>query len=370
MRFILDNATLQRAVSTCAGGARANGRTIPILSHARIIARDGGVEVTTSDLDRQATIRLSPRALEIEGAACAPMAWLADIARNLAKDAEVAFVFSPQSVQIVSGRSRFVAQTLPCGDFPDFGLAGDVVALDLDPQALAQALECVSVAISRDQTRYYLNGVYAHWRDDALRLVATDGHRLIRRDLAATQTSPYKLSPAILPASAVKEIRRLAAEAPKGVRAKLSIGERRVEFELGAVHFLSKTIDGQFPDYERVIPQNVNHRLEVEAAPLSLAIQRALVAAKERRSGELDFADGRLIVSAIDGQGGQALDEIDAAGVEAPIEIAFNLYYLAEMARALAGEKLAFELADPASPAILRDPASETTVGVLMPVRA
>ena len=370
MRLTLTVKNASAALNAVAG-AVGSGTTIPILGCVKLVAKDDALALTTSDLDAQASTR-APAKVTRPGGVCAPFRALADIVRHLDKDADMSLAVEDDkpSLRVVSGRSRFTLPTLPVEDFPDFGDLGETVELMFDAKALAQTLECVAVAVSTEETRYYLNGIYLHAHEDGLRAVATDGHRLIRRDLPSQELSTKTFAAVILPTAAVKDMRRLAAEAAKDETAWLASDGKRVAFTLSQARLVSKVIDGTFPDYTRVIPEHGAIRAEVETAALSRAVTRALIACgKNARSGALDFADARLTLSAHDADGISASDEIDAALDGAPIRIGFNLRYLAELIPALAGERLALRMTDPQGPAVLFDPADATTLGVLMPLR-
>ena len=344
--------------------------TIPILAFAKIVVDGAEIEITTSDLDRQASAR-APAKVVTRGAACLPARPLFDIVRNLGKDAELTLSVADSVATVSCGRSRFTLPVLPAQDFPSFEEADDgSTSFSLDASSFGDALECVGVAVSTEETRYYLNGVYVHECDGALRFVATDGHRLIRRDVMPDNRAE-NVEPAIIPSSTVKHMRRLTGESPKGAKVTLAIGARRVALSVGDARLVSKVVDGTYPDYARVVPAQWQSRFEVEAAPLALAVSRALLGcAQKSRSGALEFADGHLTVSAKDPTDcSSASDEVAAAGDETPVRIGFNLAYLAELVRVIAGDRLVFRLTGPDAPAILIDPADAQTLAVLMPLR-
>ena len=361
MRFRADTKPFADAAAAAARVAGA-GRTIPILAHAKIAAKGESVRVTACDLDREIEVEL-PARVEESGETTVDAAALHDALRIAPKGVEAAFETGERGVILRTGKPRYGLPVLPAADFPAMSNFGEFAApVALDGKTFAAELAAALHAVSREETRYYLNGVYFHGTDDGLRLVATDGHRLMRVDLPVKAGA----ASAILPTETVKAFVKIA-EAASEVTLELSASTARLT--CGATRLVSKLIDGTFPDYGRVTPSEFSHCAVAEAQALRDAVQRALVACGDSGKGvALDFAQGRLKVEAHNSDGFEAADEIEFER-EASIRIGFNAKYLAEAVAALGGARCRFDMGDPQGPAKLSDASRNDRFVVLMPVR-
>jgi DNA polymerase-3 subunit beta len=351
--------------------------TIPILSNVLLRAADGGLRLKATDLDLEVTESVAADVAQ-PGATTVPAHVIYDIVRKLPEGAQVSLETTGDTgqMQLRSGRSRFMLQALSEGDFPDLA-AGDMpFSFALPAADLKRLIEKTQFAISTEETRYYLNGIYLHTIEadggTKLRAVATDGHRLARMELPAPEGS-IGMPGLIVPRKAVAEIQKLVDDGAEDVRIELS--PAKIRFSFGGsgddgVVLTSKLIDGTFPDYQRVIPTGNDKRLTVERADFAKAVDRVSTISSERgRAVKLAIADGRLTLSVNNPDSGNAVEELDVDYDAAPLDVGFNARYLLDITGQLDGDTALFKLADPGSPTVIQDREGASTLYVLMPMR-
>jgi DNA polymerase-3 subunit beta len=275
------------------------------------------------------------------------------------------------SISVLSGRSHFTLQTLPRDDFPDLA-AGDMGhSFTLSANDLKKLIDKTRFAMSTEETRYYLNGIFLHAAEsngtDMLRAVATDGHRLARVELPAPDGA-VGMPGVIVPRKTVEQLHRLIEDQDAPVAVDMS--DAKIRFTFGQVVLTSKLIDGTFPDYARVIPQANDKRLEVEAGRFAEAVDRVSTISSERgRAVKLNLEGEKLVLSVNNPDSGSASEEIEVSYNGDPLEIGFNARYLLDIAGQLDHEMARFDLADPGSPALVHDVSDEAALYVLMPMR-
>lgn len=348
MRVTLDRQSLSHALTTVNKAIEARN-TIPILGNVLLAVEDGTLRLTGIDLDIEITTTVpvldaTPGALTVAGKT------LADIAKRATGD--VTMTLEDNRLHVSFGRSRYKLDTLPADDFPSFSAGAFDVTFDIDLAALVAPCEhCMST----ESTRYYLNGVYLHAPEGQIVSVATDGHRLVRNVGPAVELPAALQGGVILP-------RKLIGLLPKGP-VTVNLSNSKVRILSGDTVITSKLIDGTFPDYVRVIPQNNSRKWHVDRAALSAAVERVSAISDERgRAVRFDIgANTRLSL------GDKAEDELESGIDGDPITIGFNARYVQEMLAALGGEKVRFLLEGGGSPAVLTGEGEWT--GVIMPVR-
>ncbi len=358
-------ASLQRVVE------RRN--TIPVLSNVALSARGGRLTLTATDLDIEAVA-----VLEVAGemATTVPAHLLHDILRKMPEGGEVSLAMDADDRRLVvrGGRSRFTLQALPIGDFPSMALPHEFHRFTLAAGALAQLFSTVQFAISTEESRYYLNGIYLHINaaDDETHLtaVATDGHRLARERLTAPDGASG-LPGIIVPRKTVGEV--LAAL--KGVKdskeaVTIEASPAKIRFILPGLTLTSKLIDGTFPDYTRVIPAANEKRLVAERGALLAAVDRVSTISSER-GGAVRFrmTDGKLTLSVSNPDAGSASEEMEADYDGPDFETGYNARYLADMLGQMAGDTVLFKLGDPSSPTLAQSRDGASALFVLMPMR-
>ncbi|WP_293855948.1 DNA polymerase III subunit beta [uncultured Alsobacter sp.] len=346
--------------------------TIPILSNVLLRADEGALSLKATDLDLEVTESL-PADVGQPGATTVPAHVLYDIVRKLPDGSQVSLETTGDVGQIVirSGRSRFNLQSLPETDFPDLA-AGDMGhRFSLPAGDLKRLIEKTQFAISTEETRYYLNGIYLHTLENngrlVLRAVATDGHRLARVETDAPQGSGG-MPGVIVPRKAVAEIIKLVDDAGEQVVVELS--PTKIRLTLGPVLLMSKLIDGTFPDYQRVIPAGNDKFLTVDKGDFAAAVDRVSTISSERgRAVKLSLAERRLTLSVTNPDSGSAVEEVEVDYENTPLDIGFNARYLLDIASQLDGDTALFKLADPGSPTVIQDREGAAALYVLMPMR-
>ena len=373
MKFSITRADLLRSL-THVQSVVERRNTIPILSNVMISAADDVLSLTTTDMDLE-VVESVPAKVEEPGATTVPAHTLYDIVRKLSDEAVITFNLPPgeNAMSVISGNSNFRLGCLPVDDFPKVNANDDMPYNFKIPAAqLRTLIDRTRFAISNEETRHYLNGIYLHTADSdngrkVLRAVATDGHRLARFEMDMPEDAEG-MPGVIIPRKTVMEIRKLAEEAADDIQMGLSDTKLKVSFD--HIILTSKLIDGTFPDYQRVIPQGNNRVLEVNPALLSRAVDRvSTVSTEKTRAIKLTLNGRNLVLSANSPDSGSATEEIAVNFDSEPLEIGFNSAYLMDVTRQLDGEGCKMFLADSASPTIIQDASDDSALYVLMPMR-
>ncbi len=346
--------------------------TIPILSNVLLEAGDGSLKLTATDLDIQ-IVETTPVQIDQPGATTLPAHLLYDIVRKLADGAQAELEKDEAGGQftLYSGRSHFALQSLPASDFPDLA-AGDMThGFSLEAGSLKKLIEKTRDAISTEETRYYLNGIYVHEAETGagpvLRGVATDGHRLAQFDLPLPQGAAG-MPGIIIPRKAVLELHKLL-EDPEGA-VEVSLSEAKIRFVINGVVLTSKLIDGTFPDYSRVIPSGNTRELELDGAVFTQAVDRVSTVSSEKgRAVKLSISKNKLVLSVNNPDSGSATEEIAVAYKDEPLEIGFNARYLADITGQIESGHACFRLAESGDPALVFDRDDDSAIYVLMPMR-
>lgn len=346
--------------------------TIPILSNVLLRADGGQLLLKATDLDLEISEKVAAL-VEQPGATTVPAHMIYDIVRKLPEGAQVALETSSDNatLEIRAGRSRFALQMLPETDFPDITAGEFTHRFTLASRDLRTLIDATQFAISTEETRYYLNGIYLHAvtteAGERLRAVATDGHRLARAEIPAPAGSSG-MPGIIVPRKTVGEIQKLL-EAPDA-EAAIEISETKIRITTGDVILTSKLIDGTFPDYGRVIPQNNDKELLVERDEFKAAVDRVSTISSERgRAVKLAISEGRMILTVVNPDSGSATEELAIDYDSDPLEIGFNSRYLLEITGQLRGDTACFRLADAGAPTLIQDKGAEDALYVLMPMR-
>jgi DNA polymerase-3 subunit beta len=346
--------------------------TIPILSNVLLRAVQGSLHLKATDLDIEVQESIAADTA-MDGATTVPAHVLHDIIRKLPEGAQVSLERTGDTgqLQVRSGRSRFVLQALPEADFPDLTAGEMSHGFAIDAEALLRLIEKTQFAISTEETRYYLNGIYVHTVDvdgtALLRAVATDGHRLARSETTAP-TGSAGMPGVIVPRKTVAELQKLLQDHDGTI--DVSLSTQKIRFVIGAVTLTSKLIDGTFPDYTRVIPVANDRRLTVERADFARSVDRVSTISSERgRAVKLSIGDGRLTLSVNNPDAGNAVEELEVDYDAPALDIGFNARYLLDIAGQLEGDTALFKLADPSSPTLIQDREGASTLYVLMPMR-
>jgi DNA polymerase-3 subunit beta len=345
--------------------------TIPILANVLIRAGKNGLELKATDLDLE-IVETLPAEVKQAGATTVPAHMIYDIVRKLPEGAQIELQSGNDrgSLAIRAGRSRFTLQSLPETDFPDLAAGELPHRFSLATADLKRLVDKTQFAISTEETRYYLNGIYLHAVEEKpvkLRAVATDGHRLAQVEMPAPKGASG-IPGVIVPRKTVAEVQRLVEDGGEEVAIELSPSKIRLSFN--KVVLTSKLIDGTFPDYVRVIPVANDKTLVVEKSEFAAAVDRVSTVSSERgRAVKLSLSSGKLTLSVTNPDSGSATEELEVEYDAEPLDIGFNSRYLLDITQQLEGEKAELKLADPGSPTLLRDQDAAGALYVLMPMR-
>ncbi|PPQ39937.1 DNA polymerase-3 subunit beta [Rhodoblastus acidophilus] len=345
--------------------------TIPILSNVLLSASGDGLQLKATDLDLEVT-ETTPADVGQKGATTLPAHTLYEIVRKLPDGAQVSLEAGDNGqLQLRSGRSRFNLQSLPEGDFPDLAAGELTHAFKITASELKRLIDKTQFAISSEETRYYLNGVFMHVAEVEgqafLRAVATDGHRLARLETPAP-AGAVGMPGIIVPRKAVAEAQKLIEDPDAEIGVELS--STKIRFGIGPVMLTTKLIDGSFPDYARVIPTQNDKFLTVERRDFAEAVDRVSTISSERgRAVKLAVAEGKLVLSVTNPDSGSAVEELEVDYDGAPLEIGFNARYLLDIAGQLDSDTALFKMNDSGSPTIIMDRDGASALYVLMPMR-
>lgn len=345
-------------------------QTIPVLSN--VLIETAGDSVVLKATDNEIEISESvPASVEVQGEITVPAHKLYDIVKKLADGSQIALAFNAETSQlgITSGRSKFALASLPADGFPSMAREEMPFHFDVPAKDLVALISKTSFAVSVEETRYNLNGIYLHEKtgqNGGLSAVATDGHRLA----CAVVTLPAGaagIPGVIVPRKTIGELSKLAAETEDVVAVTMSANQ--IRFMMGDVELSSRLIDGTYPEYEKVIPAHNDKILEADAAVLASVIERVAVVSEKSRGIKLSISENLLQVTAASVDEGSAEDEMDAVYSSDAVEIGFNYRYLLDILGQISGQTVQMKLNDGLSPVVLKEVADDTALYVLMPMR-
>jgi DNA polymerase-3 subunit beta len=344
--------------------------TPPILTNLLLQAEGDRLQLTATDLDIEAS-DAAEASVKKAGQVTAPAQTLFDVVRKLPDGSEITLDLSESRLSITAGRARFALPTLPAADFQTMQREDAPTKFQIAAAELRRLIDKTRFAISTEETRYYLNGIYLHHAKGSagavLRAVATDGHRLALAETDAPKGSS-SLKGVIVPRKAVQEARRLLDDAPETVTVEAS--DAKIVFRIGEATLTSKLIDGSFPDYQRVIPKDNGRILVVPNAEFAAAVDRvATVSAERSRSVKLSVSSGKVVLAVNHSETGQGSEEVEATYDSDPLEIGFNAKYLLDVTQQIESPETRIEFNDSASPARVLDAKDPGAQYVLMPLR-
>ena len=347
--------------------------TIPILSNVMIEAGKGQLKLTATDLDIEVVEALPADVLR-NGSTTAPAHMLYDIVRKLPEGAQVqAELLTSEGgrLAVSAGTVRFELACLPKEDFPQMAAGALPHRFRLAADDLKRLIDKTRFAISTEETRFYLNGIYLHaakeGKKQSLRAAATDGHRLARYELDLPDGAS-DIPGVIVPRKTVTELRRLLDDAEGAI--DISLSDTKIQFSTDGVELTSKLIDGTFPDYQRVIPAGNDKALALDSKEFAHAVDRvSTISADKTRAVKLNLAQDRLTLTVVNPDSGTATEDLGATYSASPIEIGFNARYLLDITGQIEGKEVRFLLSDAGSPTIIEDTDDPRTLYVLMPMR-
>jgi len=371
MKATIERATLLRCLSHVQSVVERRN-TIPILSNVLIEASASGtVRLLATDLDLQIIESMPAKSVDVPGAITVSAHLLFDIARKLADGSEVSLETADNRMVVKANRSRFQLPTLPRDDFPMI-VEGDLpTSFELPARTLAELIDRTRFAISTEETRYYLNGIFLHVVDDVLKAAATDGHRLARYTIPRPEGAEA-MPDVIVPRKCVSELRKLLEDV-LDTNVLVDLSASKVRFTLGGEHAVvltSKLIDGTFPDYSRVIPTGNDKLLRLDPRSFFEGVDRvATIATEKTRAVKMALENDKVTLSVTSPDNGTAAEEIAAEYSASGFEIGFNANYLKDILSQIDGGSVELHLADAGAPTLIRKDDKSPALYVLMPMR-
>lgn len=341
--------------------------TLPILSNVLLETDGGELRMTTTDLDVVISGRVTADEISEGGSTTLPVRRLAAIVRELpANDIDIE-VSEENAASMRCGNSFFKILGLPADDFPPPPKFEDVKEFKVSAQTLRDGLRKVAYAISTDETRYVLNGVYCQFKDSKLTLVATDGRRLAMTDSDIEFPESMECN-VIVPTKAINELQRLLKEGADKAEVRIRIGAKQIAFEMSTGLLVSKLIEGNYPNFRQVIPGQAKYRVSLEREPFLQAVQRvSLLAQDKSNSVKINFARNGLEITANSADIGEARESVAVKYNGPDMAIAFNPEYLMAPFRNLDSDEVFLDLIDEVSPGVVR--INTPFLYVLMPMR-
>ena len=341
--------------------------TLPVLANVLIRKTGDSVQLTTSDLEIQ--IRTTAELGGDNGNFTSTVGArkLIDILRTMPADQTVSLESTQNKLVLKGGKSRFTLQTLPAEDFPLVQEAPSFGPTFSVPQkTLTDLMSQVSFAMAVHDIRYYLNGILFVAEGKQLSLVATDGHRLAYA--SATLDVEVPRQEVILPRKTVLELQRLLSDAEGAIEMRFASNQAKFSFD--GMEFVTKLVEGKFPDYNRVIPKNHRNHITLGRAPLLACLQRTAILTSEKFKGvRLNVEPGLLRVASNNAEQEEAVDELDIDYSGDAIEIGFNVTYLIDALSNMSQEMVKLELQDSNNSALLTNPENNAFKYVVMPMR-
>jgi len=349
--------------------------TIPILSNVMLEAkRDGGITITSTDLDIAFHEEIDA-AIETPGTITVPGHLFSDIARKLSDGTEISIHAQDNRMSVTAARARFSIPTLPADDYPvmvpDSGseftmTAGELYALLSRPR----------LAMSTEETRYYLNGILLHTgpssdgENELLYAAATDGHRLRMVSMPKPAGMAQDATEVIMPRKSVNEICRLLDSVSDDSEVHISISQSKLRFRFGRIDFVTKAVDGKFPDYRRVIPTSGKSNLVLDPSVLKSAIDRVSIVAYEKtKAVKMELSSEDLILSVTSPDFGTATESASGRYDGSPLMIGFNSSYLQDILDQYGRDEVEIQFGDSGSPALIKKVGAVDDLSVLMPMR-
>jgi len=379
MKITIDKNILQKSLSHIQGVVERRN-SVPILSNLKITIDENipnKVNITATDMDIAISEDLEA-IIDGSGSITVPAHKLHDIVRKLPDGCDVIVSYNEsstgQKLTVKAQKSNFTLPVLPSSDYPEIDIQNVSHKFTLARKDLVKLLDKARFAISTEETRYYLNGIYLHHavaneNRKVLRAVATDGHRLasIQTDLPE---GAAEMPAIIIPRKTVMEIRKILEEEQNDLEINIEISESKIKVSFQDITLISKLIDGSFPDYQRVIPQNNNKVLTTDLKPLNQAIDRvATITSDKSKSIKFQIDADKITISANDVDNGFAKEELDTEYKDSSVEAGFNSKYLLEMTSVIDGNQVRMHFADSSSPALVEDVEDQDSLYVIMPMR-
>jgi DNA polymerase-3 subunit beta len=339
--------------------------TVPILANIALESKRQSLVLRATDMDIQMSVSINAD-VKADGAITVQSQTFSTFISKLAKDVVINLSSDGNILKVAAGRSRCSLNTLPISHYPLLDIGDSTHRFALTRELASSLFGAVQFAISTEETRYYLNGVFMHQVDGRLRCVATDGHRLSKAE-SAMPNGAAGLRPIIIPRKTVNHLIKMAES---GEAIEISASPSKIGARVDNLSLVSKLIDAEYPDYQRVIPKNNDKILKMDRLELQQAADRVSTVSSEKgRAVKITLTSGRIALSVTNPDTGTAMEEIDVEYGSEPLEIGFNSRYLAEILSNMKSELVEVHLADPGSPTLFQSPGDTGLLSVLMPMR-
>ncbi|MFB9137403.1 DNA polymerase III subunit beta [Vibrio olivae] len=365
MKFTIERSHLLKPLQQVSG-ALGGRPTLPILGNLLLKVEENVLSMTATDLEVELISRVTLEGEYESGSITVPSRKFLDICRGLPDDANITFVYEGDRVQVRSGRSRFSLSKLPADDFPNIEDWQSDVEVTMTQGALKGLIEKTQFSMANQDVRYYLNGMLFEIDGNTLRSVATDGHRMA---VARTELDgEFAQQQIIVPRKGVQELVKLldAPEQP----VVLQIGSSNVRAEVNNFVFTSKLVDGRFPDYRRVLPQNTTKTLIAGCDELRQAFSRAAILSNEKFRGvRVNLSGEEMCITANNPEQEEAEEMLDVQFEGEPIEIGFNVSYVLDVLNTLRCENVRMSMSDSNASALVENSEDDSAMYVVMPIR-
>lgn len=370
MKFTIERAALLKSLSHVQNVVERR-HTNPLLSNVKITAMKDEIVLNATDNELEVSER-TPASVETAGAITAPAHKLYEIVRKLPDGAEIEFILNAENNQLKmsAGRAKFALATMAGEDFPSIADGDMTHHFVLKASDLRDLIDRTAFAVSTEETRFYLNGIYLHEatskEEKILRAVATDGHRLACAETVFPEGAAG-MPGIIIPRKAIGELSKLLGEESGDVQIDLST--YKIRFTFGNLVLTSLLIEGTYPDYERVIPTENDKLMEVDAAALTTVVDRVSSLSEKSRAVRLMLGKDLLKVSAANAEEGSAEDELEVKYDADEIDVGFNYIYLEDVLKQIKGGLVRIAFSNSLAPIVLTDMSDPSVLFVLMPMR-
>lgn len=365
MKIVTPRDNLLKPLQQVAGVVERR-QTLPILANVLVNAANGQIDITATDLEVE--MKTSTE-VECDGEMdfTLPARKLLDICRALPDESTIQLTIEGERAILKSGRSRFTLGVLPAQDYPSIDPVASSHRFSVSQKLLKRLIEKTQFAMAQQDVRYYLNGMLLEVRENMIRAVATDGHRLALSEAECTLEDAVDVQ-VILPRKAVLELSRLLSDSED--KLEIDVSSNHIKIKIGSTSFTSKLIDGKFPDYQRVIPNNTSKLVLASTDELRHALQRTSILSNEKYRGiRFQFTNGMLQLLAHNPEQEEAEEEIEIEYDDEELIIGFNVGYLIEVLNVIETDKVRLHLSDANSSCLIQNMESDENRYVIMPMR-
>jgi DNA polymerase-3 subunit beta len=367
MKFSIIQSHLTNPLQLILGGVEKR-QTLPVLANVLIQIKNKILTITSTDLEIEISLNLSLTAETIDGEITVPAKKLLDICKSLPHDKHIDFILNKDKLKISSARNRFILSTIDAKEFPNIEGNSFDIQFDVSSHSLKMMMDKTQFSMAQQDIRYYLNGMLIELHKNQLLTVATDGHRLALSKLKLNNTINPSLIRAIIPRKGILEANKLLSSIDENVT--LFLSKNHIRMNIGHFIFTSKLVDGEFPDYNKVLPKNAKRILLCNKHAIKEAFLRASILCNEKFKGvRLLLTENKLTINANNPEQEEAIIELDVHYQNEAMEIGFNVSYLLDAINAIKDDEIKFSLGDSNSTALIESSQSSDSTYVIMPMR-